>query len=223
MSSRRLAGLTLALGLLVSGAAGTAGAQEVPPPGDQEPVVEEPVAPTGTITVSKRAVPQRYEDFRFVLGGDFGSGVDRSFMLDDDNGSALPNSRTFTNLGWGTYVITEADHEGWALTDVQCSGGSVARDGRTVTITITRAAETVTCTFVNELTRPGTIDIPGVQPGAETQPGLPVNEGTPTQPGGAAAVEGATTVQGDAAPVGAEVPGKVARAARELKELPRTS
>lgn len=223
MSSRRLAGLTLALGLLVSGAVGTAGAQEVPPPGDQEPVVEVPVAPTGTITVSKRALPQRYEDFRFTLGGDFGSGVDRSFMLDDDNGSALPSSRTFTNLGWGTYVITEVDHEGWALRDVQCSGGTVARDGRTVTITITEAAETVTCTFVNELIRPGTVDVPGVQPGSETQPGLPVNEGTPAQPGGAAAVEGSTNVQGDAAPFGPDVPGRVGQAARDLKELPRTS
>ncbi|MGH2720044.1 MAG: prealbumin-like fold domain-containing protein, partial [Actinomycetota bacterium] len=222
-SSRRLAGLTLALGLLISGVAGTAGAQEAPPPGDQEPVVEEPLAPTGTITVSKRAQPQRYEDFRFVLGGDFGSGVDRSFMLDDDNGSALPNSRTFTDLGRGTYVITEVDHEGWALRDVQCSGGTVVRDGRAITITITAAAETVTCTFFNDLIRPGTIDVPTVQAGPETQPGQGVNEGTPTLPGGAAAVEGSTTVQGDAAPFGPEAPGKVAQAARDLKELPRTS
>jgi hypothetical protein len=208
--------------LLVSGAAGTAGAQEVPPPGDQEPVVEQP-APTGTITVSKRAVPQRYEDFRFVLGGDFGSGVDRSFMLDDDNGSALPNARTFRDLGRGTYFITEADHEGWVLRDIECSGGSVARDGRTVTITITEAAETVTCMFVNELVRPGTVDVPPAQPGPETQPVLPVNEGTPAQPGGAAPVEGTTNVLGDATPAGMDSPGKVAQAARDLKELPRTS
>ena len=217
MSSRRLAGLTLALGLMVSGAVGTAGAQEVPPPAaDQEPVEVPVVQATGTITIVKKAVPKRYDDFRFTIGGDFGSSVAKSFMLDDDNLSPMPNSKTFTDLGTGTYVITEGVHEGWRLADVTCAGARVARNGRTVSITID-AAQTVTCTFVNEKTKPVTVNVPQVQPETTTQPGLPVDEGTPTQP------EGVTNVQGGASPYSLDAPGNVTRAAKEMKVLPRTS
>lgn len=207
MASGRWAGIALATGLLVT-TAGTAGAQEVPPP---------PAPPTGTITVVKDARPNAYQDFRFTTGG-FPAGPS-GFTLDDDPVSATPRSVTIADLPPGTYRVTEQRTEGWDLHAVDCTGGATPRrDGQTLFVTIPEEGGVVTCTFVNVKVDTGNVEVPPAAPpeAAPTkQPAAPVEQGRPTAP-----PKAVTGAQGGAVP--APKADETDAAAKKLGLLPRT-
>jgi LPXTG-motif cell wall-anchored protein len=202
-TSRRWARVVLAVGLLLP--AGAAGAQEAPE-------APEAPAPRGSISIVKQAIPQRYQDFQFRMTGDFGSGAPHGFLLDDDDASTLPNYRVFTGLAPGVYTFTEVGADGWKLADIDCGGAAgTQRNGSTVSITITDQGENVTCVFVNEKVRPETVDVGPAPTNSDTSQPV-VDEGP-----GRVLPDLVTNAVGDAAPV-----GETAKAARELRVLPRT-
>ena len=92
------------------------------------------------------------QDFDFDLTG---SGVPADLDLDTDAGDAtLPSQDTF-NLNasqLGAHTVTESVQAGWALTDLDCTGGggdsSTSLGERKATLDID-AGETVVCTFEN--------------------------------------------------------------------------
>lgn len=105
----------------------------------------------GSITVKKDAVPDNGQDFVFVITGphDF----NETFTLDDDADGTWGNTRTFAALKRGTYVITEYDVSGWALTGlVEVESGD---QNSTTDLALRRATieldkgEEVTVTFTN--------------------------------------------------------------------------
>jgi LPXTG-motif cell wall-anchored protein len=102
------------------------------------------VAPQGTITIIKDAVPNDAQDFGF--SGELGV-----FSLDDDADATLPNQITRT-VATGTYTVTEAATTGWDLTGLVCvdpdGGSSTNLSTATATVDLD-ADETVTCTFTN--------------------------------------------------------------------------
>src|SRR5690606_5918518 len=67
-----------------------------------------------------------------------------------DGSATLPSSRTFGNLVPGTYDVTEADTEGWDLTDVVCNDTDQGTtiEGATASIDLD-PGQHITCTFVN--------------------------------------------------------------------------
>jgi hypothetical protein len=106
---------------------------------------------TGSITVTKDAVPNDAQDFQFNTTG--GSTVPASFFLDDDADGTLPNTRTFTTVAAGTYTVTEAaDPTGWQFGTLSCtnSGGatSTSTAGKVATITLAPGGS-ASCTYTN--------------------------------------------------------------------------
>ena len=106
---------------------------------------------TGSITVTKDAVPNDAQDFQFNTTG--GSTVPASFFLDDDADGTLPNTRTFTTVAAGTYTVTEAaDPTGWQFGSLSCtnSGGatSTSTAGKVATITLAPGGS-ASCTYTN--------------------------------------------------------------------------
>ena len=92
------------------------------------------------------------QDFDFDLTG---LGVPADLDLDTDAGDAtLPSQDTF-NLNaaqLGAHSVTETAQAGWALTDLECTGGGADSSTNTGTRTATLdidAGETVVCTFEN--------------------------------------------------------------------------
>ncbi|MGH2764430.1 MAG: prealbumin-like fold domain-containing protein, partial [Actinomycetota bacterium] len=110
----------------------------------------------GSITIVKDALPDDPQDFGFSTTGGLSPAT---FSLDDDADGTLSNTRTFTGLLPGTYGVTEgADPPGWALTDLDCTGGggNTSDAGQTATIGLD-PGEAVTCTFEN--TEEGSITV----------------------------------------------------------------
>jgi hypothetical protein len=215
-ASRHWAGVAVAVGLLLPVLAGAAVAQEA------QEVTETPQPPaTGSVTIIKKAMPQRYQDFRFTISGDFGSTAVRSFLLDDDNVSARPNFKVFSGLAPGTYSVTEVGVDGWTLVDLDCGDDAAAhREGSTVTVTITHQAEHVTCMFVNEKAQAKNVEVPPPAPKtsseASSETAQPVVDAGPGQQ--PVLPDSITTSQGEAAPVGEAN----ATVTREIRVLPAT-
>ena len=110
----------------------------------------------GTIVIIKDAQPNDPQDFSFVPDGNLGN-----FQLDDDSDPTLSNTKTFNNVGPGTYTVVEdfGFISGWELTNIVCNdpdnGSSTDVGGVEATIDLD-ANETVTCTFTNTKEGQGT-------------------------------------------------------------------
>ena len=102
---------------------------------------------TGTITVTKNAVPNDGQDFTFALGA-------TAFSLDDDADATLPATRSFT-VPVGSHTLSETDvPTGWVLTGLSCTDPSGGTTVALPTATISLAKdETVACTFTNTFTK----------------------------------------------------------------------
>jgi hypothetical protein len=118
----------------------------------------------GSITIVKDAQPDGPQDFDFDVTG---LGVPADIDLDDDAGSGVPSSETFSSLSPGARTFTESVVSGWAVTMIACTGQvsstvTIGSDSdfdpgdRAVTIDLAEG-EDVTCTFTN--TGPGSITI----------------------------------------------------------------
>lgn len=92
-----------------------------------------------TLTIIKDALPNDAQDFSFTTTG---TGLS-NFSLDDDSDGTLSNTRVFSNLGAGTYSVTEGAVAGWTQTSATCSDGSL------ISAINLSAGENVTCTFTN--------------------------------------------------------------------------
>lgn len=99
---------------------------------------------TGSITITKDAIPNSAQDFSFTTTG---SGL-TNFSLDDDANATLQNTRTFSNLLPGTYTIAEDAVTGWDFDNLSCTGTGVVKNGASVTITLAPGAS-VSCTYTN--------------------------------------------------------------------------
>jgi uncharacterized repeat protein (TIGR01451 family) len=102
----------------------------------------------GTIEIEKNATPESSQPFEFT--GSLGP-----FTLLDDrvDGSV---SKTFTNLGAGTYTVSETVPENWQLTGIACTpAGSAVIAGTQVTITL-GAGGSVVCTYSDRRVAPPT-------------------------------------------------------------------
>lgn len=108
-------------------------------------------AQTGTITIVKDAVPNDPQDFQFTSN----SSAIGAFALDDDSGSTVPNSMTFTVPAGTMYTITEAFTTGWTLTSINCTGGfaTTTLPGRSASVLFT-AGSNITCKFTNQKNGP---------------------------------------------------------------------
>jgi hypothetical protein len=89
--------------------------------------------------------------------------------------------KTFENVVFGTYTVSEADADGYRLSSIACSDDDSATEGRTATIRV-RPGETVRCTFTN--TRNAVPPAPVQQVAASTSP--PPRTPTARRPGSAA-------------------------------------
>ena len=87
-----------------------------------------PIPPgLGSLTVIKDADPAIGTDFDFT--GDFGP-----FTLDDavpDDGDAVFDSVTFTDLPAGTYTVAETLPDGWQLLGIECSSNGISSTFKT--------------------------------------------------------------------------------------------
>lgn len=105
----------------------------------------------GQITITKNAVPNNLADFAYTASG---TGVS-NFTLDDDAGvpgadNTYSNTKTFGNLGAGSYTFTESAVSGWDLQDITCPNATISKNVANRTVTITLApGQTVSCTFEN--------------------------------------------------------------------------
>lgn len=105
------------------------------------------------IIIIKDASPDSDQDFSF--SGDLGE-----FTLDDDNDDTLANTFTVDRAA-GTYTITEAEVDGWSLSDIDCGefgGVSIDLANRSVTLEMS-VEDLVSCTFTNTEDPKGTIVI----------------------------------------------------------------
>ncbi len=107
------------------------------------PVTPTPTGtPTGRITIRKDTDPETNNiDFDFDFDG---PGSTPDFDLEDDE------SRTFSGLAAGTYVIEEDERNGWDLTDIDCDGDDIdiTLSQERVEIDL-QPGEHVTCLFNN--------------------------------------------------------------------------
>jgi len=123
---------------------------------DGSPVTNVGVSPGETVTctftnrkqarivVVKDSQPDDPQDFSFTAGGGL---TPLSFQLDDDSDPTLSNTRTFANVAPGSgYSIAETVPTNWDQLSATCS------DGSPVTNVDVSTGETVTCTFVNQMT-----------------------------------------------------------------------
>lgn len=120
--------------------------------------------PPGSITIVKSASPAGPQAFGF-------SGSLGNFSL--SNGGTQPNSRQFSGLTPGAYVITETALSGWQLDSISCSGGAWTQAGASAAITLS-GGENVSCTFVNRAVSSGssTLYLPLVMKQAAAMPNL---------------------------------------------------
>jgi hypothetical protein len=100
---------------------------------------------TGSITITKETYPKT-SDFEFVFDSPFGP-----FELEDDE------SRTFTGLASGIYVIEERGVNGWLLANVICNDSNSNRSGHSAFIELD-PGQHVTCKFINESAKTAPID-----------------------------------------------------------------
>ncbi|MEO5510444.1 MAG: hypothetical protein ABIS27_07415, partial [Longimicrobiales bacterium] len=102
---------------------------------------------TGTITITKDAVPNSPQDFAFTSN----KAAIAAFLLDDDADATLPNARTFANVAADTYIITETATPGWSLASIACTpAASVVTNIGAATATITLAGgANVSCLYTN--------------------------------------------------------------------------
>jgi hypothetical protein len=120
---------------------------------------------TATIVIVKDAVsydpyvPYDPQDFQFSVTGGL---TPASFLLDDDDDPTLSNTQTFSNVGVGTFVVTESVMPSWDLLHISCQlmgdsipGGwdstwSADLPNRRVSISISNiwiAGQRLDCTF----------------------------------------------------------------------------
>lgn len=107
-----------------------------------------------TLTIIKDSVPNHSQDFNFLVKGISSepgvSNYSLNFILDDDQSSTTPNTRTL-QLSPGTYNISETQIAGWT-TGWSCApgfeGGTDSGTGNTNTVDI-GAGKSVTCTYTN--------------------------------------------------------------------------
>lgn len=108
---------------------------------------------SSSITIIKDAVPNHSQNFGFTTTG---SGLS-SFSLDDDSDPTLSNTKTFNNLGAGSYSVTETATSGWDLYSVDCGQATgVNINGSTVSVNLA-AGQNITCTYTNK--KRGTITV----------------------------------------------------------------
>jgi hypothetical protein len=103
--------------------------------------------PTGTLVVTKVAVPQDPQDFTFTQDGN-------AFTLDDDPASATPNSQSFT-VDVGSHTVVETSiPTGWVNTALSCDDptATVSLGTSTATVDISKG-ETVHCTYTDTWTK----------------------------------------------------------------------
>jgi hypothetical protein len=113
------------------------------------------IAP-GSITIIKDAVPNNAQNFGFTTTGGL---TPTNFALDDDEDPTLSNFRTFNNLVFGNYTVTEAPVSGFSLSIICLdpdNGSTVNLATRTATIDLD-PGENIACTYTN--TQTGTITI----------------------------------------------------------------
>ncbi len=116
---------------------GTTGGPEcVPPP---EP---------GSLTVVKDVVGgENGQDFEFVV-----TGLGDPFMLDDLAASDTPDSKTFTDVPAGTYIVAETGVPGWTLTSV--NGAELTEPGALSAVVEIAEGGAATVTFHNTVAPP---------------------------------------------------------------------
>jgi len=118
---------------------------------------------TGTLTIVKESQPKDAQNFAFYASGP-NSGAIYPFLLDDDTGavgadSTLSNSKTFSNLAPGNYIVSENFYNpvpvtGWTLASITCTSatgmtvGTVDLTWQAFTVDLA-AGDNVTCTFIN--------------------------------------------------------------------------
>jgi uncharacterized repeat protein (TIGR01451 family) len=102
----------------------------------------------GTIEIEKNATPESSQAFDFT--GSLGN-----FALVDDRADGS-GSRTFTNLGPGTYTVSESVPANWQLRGISCTPEQAAVvSGTQVTITLA-AGSAVVCTYNDRRVEPPT-------------------------------------------------------------------
>lgn len=111
-------------------------------------------AAPASITVIKDAGGAVGQSFHFASPG-LGNGA---FDLDDDPGTAMSNTITFSDVAPGTYSITEAAYDGWRLISALCSSPTKGPMTPSSTEIIVAPGDDIICTFVN---RPTTSQAPG--------------------------------------------------------------
>lgn len=98
---------------------------------------------TASLTIVKDAQPNSAKVFSFRTTG---SGLS-NFTL-SDNGSN--NSKTFTNLIPGNFMVEELAATGWNLSGINCTGGGTFNiNGASISLSLA-AGNHVTCTFTNK-------------------------------------------------------------------------
>lgn len=102
----------------------------------------------GSVRVVLDSVPDDPQNFEFDT--DLGS---LNFFLDDDDNATLPNSKVFTMVDPGNYLVHQVDEPGgWELTRIECldpDGGSSGNVGNRRANIDLDPGEAVQCTFVN--------------------------------------------------------------------------
>lgn len=114
---------------------------------DSECFVANPAPLYGSITIEKNAIPGSSQTFHFTTNG---LSTDAAgFDLVDDSTAGLPQ-QVFSNLGAGTYSVSEAATNGWDFADLSCDkdGAAVTTTGSTASITLS-GAQNVVCTYTN--------------------------------------------------------------------------
>jgi hypothetical protein len=111
-------------------------------------IVSAASANSGSITIVLDMQPNRPTDIAFEVKGP----RLRSFVLDDDVTSALPDSRTFTRLKAGSYTVKLGTVAGLTLLDLTCQSSGTDNNtfdeaSRSVSISL-ETGESVSCTFV---------------------------------------------------------------------------
>jgi hypothetical protein len=133
--------------------------------------VADPAPVYGSITIEKNAIPDSSQAFHFTTTG---LSTDATgFDLVDDSTSGLPQ-QVFSNLGAGTYTVTETATAGWDFADLDCTndGATVTTSGATATIVLS-GEQNVVCTYTNR--ERGTVTVHKVTVPAGDRTGFPVS------------------------------------------------
>lgn len=168
----------------------------------------------GSITIEKNAVPDSSQAFHFTTTG---LSTDATgFDLVDDSTVGLPQ-QVFSNLGAGTYTVSETATSGWDFAKLTCDndGAVVTPSGSTVSITLS-GAQNVVCTYTNK--ERGTITVYKVTDPANDPTGFPISLATTTA--GATVTESPSQTLTTSTPVVYHVSQGTYNVAEDLSNLP---